>query len=233
MTEATRDRRSRHALVTGTSSGIGAAIAERLLAQGWRVTGFDRSAPSLGGPRFSPVEIDLLDEDQVRQRLAELGGVDALVHSAGLMRVAPLGEMIPKDGEIMWRLHVQVAALLCNGLAPSLPAGGRIVLIGSRVAAGVAGRSQYAATKAALVAMARSWAIELAPRGVTVNVVAPGATDTPFLRDPVRGSVPPRLPPIGRFVTPQEVAALTAYLLSCEADAITGQQIVICGGASL
>jgi NAD(P)-dependent dehydrogenase (short-subunit alcohol dehydrogenase family) len=149
------------------------------------------------------------------------------------MRVAPLGELDAKDGEGMWRLHVQAAALLANAIAPHLPAGGRIVLIGSRTASGAAERSQYAATKAALVGMARSWAIELAPRGITVNVIAPAATDTPMLHDHARGSVAPRTPPIGRFVRPEEVAALAAFVLSDEAAAITGQQLVICGGSSL
>jgi NAD(P)-dependent dehydrogenase (short-subunit alcohol dehydrogenase family) len=81
--------------------------------------------------------------------------------------------------------------------------------------------------------MARSWAIELAPRGITVNVIAPAATDTPMLHDRSRTSVAPRTPPIGRFVRPEEVAALTAFVLSHEAAAITGQQLVICGGSSL
>ncbi|MBV8696989.1 MAG: SDR family oxidoreductase, partial [Bradyrhizobium sp.] len=92
---------------------------------------------------------------------------------------------------------------------------------------------QYAASKAALVAMARSWAAELAPRGITVNVVAPAATETPMLNDPSRGDVPPKLPPIGRFIRPDEIAAAVGFLLSPEAGAITGQQLVICGGSSL
>ncbi len=133
----------------------------------------------------------------------------------------------------MWQLHVQVAAVLANAIAPTLREGGRIVLVGSRTATGAAGRSQYAATKAALVGMARSWAIELAPRGITVNVIAPAATDTPMLQDTTRGSVAPRVPPIGRFVRPEEIAALAAFILSDDAAAITGQQIVICGGSSL
>ena len=126
------------------------------------------------------------------------------------------------------------AEALAEALAPGLPdRTGRIVLLGSRTSAGQAGRSQYAATKAALVALARSWAAELAPRGVTCNVVAPAATDTPMLRDPARAGTVPRLPPIGRLIAPEEVAALVAFLLGEEAGAITGQQLVVCGGASL
>ncbi len=92
--------------------------------------------------------------------------------------------------------------------------GARIVLLGSRTAMGSPGRAQYAATKAAVVGMARSFAIELAPRRITVNVVAPGATDTPMLRDPMRASVAPKMPPMGRLVKPDEIAATTAFLLS-------------------
>ena len=110
---------------------------------------------------------------------------------------------------------------------------GRVVLIGSRVAAGKAGRSQYAATKAALIALARSWAAEVAPRGVTVNVVSPAATATAMLDDPKRASEAPVLPPIGRLIQPEEVAALVSFLLSTHAAAITGQDIQICGGSSL
>jgi 3-oxoacyl-[acyl-carrier protein] reductase len=114
-----------------------------------------------------------------------------------------------------------------------MESGGRIVLIGSRAASGVAGRSQYGATKAALVAMARAWAAELAPRQITVNVVAPAATLTPMLADPSRAAEAPKLPPIGRFIASEEVAAAVSFLLSPQAGAITGQQLVICGGSSL
>jgi len=221
------------ALVTGSSSGIGAAIARRLLDDGWEVVGFDRAPAALREDRFRPVAVDLADASTLSAAVAGERSITALVHAAGYMRVAPLGELDAEEGEGMWRLHVHAAALLADALAPRLPSGGRIVLIGSRTAAGAAERSQYAATKAALVGMARSWAIELAPRGITVNVIAPAATDTPMLHDRARGAVAPRTPPIGRFVRPEEVAALTAFVLSHEAAAITGQQLVICGGSSL
>lgn len=227
------DRTSRRALVTGSSSGIGEAIARRLLRDGWEVVGLDRSRATLDAPGFEAVEVDLADASDVSRHVEGRNGITALVHAAGFMRVAPVGALNPDDGEGMWRVHVQAAALLANAIAPRLPSGGRIVLIGSRTASGAAARSQYAATKAALVGMARSWAIELASRGITVNVIAPAATDTPMLHDASRGAVAPRTPPIGRFVRPEEVAALTAFVLSDDAAAITGQQLVICGGSSL
>ncbi len=110
---------------------------------------------------------------------------------------------------------------------------GRVLLIGSRVSQGMPGRSQYAASKAALLASARSWAAEVVTDGVTVNLISPAATDTPMLADPQRADSAPRLPPIGRLIQPVEVAALAAFLLSPDAAAITGQDIAICGGASL
>lgn len=221
-----------HALVTGAASGIGAAIAARLLADGWRVTGLDR-APAEARPGYVHHRLDLTEVAGLRALLGGIEGVSALVHAAGVLRPAPLGALDAEAGALMWRLHVAAAELLADALLPRLPAGGRIVLIGSRAAAGAAGRSQYAASKAALVGLARSWAAELAPRGITVNVVAPAATATPMLADPARAGTPPRLPPIGRFIQPEEVAALVAFLLSPEAGAITGQEILICGGASL
>jgi NAD(P)-dependent dehydrogenase (short-subunit alcohol dehydrogenase family) len=221
-----------HAVVTGVSSGIGAAIAARLLRGGWTVTGLSRTEPADRTPGFSHRAVDLLDVSQLPKVLQGLRPT-AIVHAAGLMRGGTLGALDAEAGRALWRLHVEAAFRLADALVPQMPDGGRIVLIGSRTATGAAGRSQYAATKAALVAMARSWALELAPRGITVNVVAPAATNTPMLHDSARSAVPPQRPPIGRFVEPSEVAALTAFLLGPEAGAITGQQIIVCGGSSL
>ena len=227
-----------HALVTGSSSGIGLAIARHLLEQGWRVSGWDLAAPALEHANFTPVSVDLASADTIDQALQALQTrppVTALVHAAGWMRTAPLGALDLQAGEAMWRLHVQSAAQLAQALVPAMASRGlgRVVLIGSRVAQGMAGRSQYAAVKAALIAMARSWAAEVAACGVTVNVVSPAATQTAMLSDPARAGSAPQLPPIGRYIDPAEVAALVSFLLSSQAAAITGQDLQICGGASL
>jgi len=226
-----------HAVVTGVSSGIGRAIALRLLSEGWRVTGLCRSQAPDTHAHLRIVQADVSDIDALPQVCAQIteGGapVQAFVHAAGFMRTAPLGELNTDNGLAMWRLHVQAAEVMANTLLPHMPDGARIVLIGSRTANGSPTRSQYAATKAALIGMVRSWALELGPRGITANVIAPGATDTPFLRDPARAQTLPKMPLIGRLVQPDEVAALAAFLLGPHGGAMTGQNLVMCGGASL
>ncbi|EHM01687.1 oxidoreductase, short chain dehydrogenase/reductase family protein [Acetobacteraceae bacterium AT-5844] len=221
-----------HAVVTGVSSGIGEAIARRLLETGWHVTGLSRRKPAIDAPAFRHREADLSSESSILAAAEGLAGT-AFVHAAGLMSTNPLGMLEPSAGMAMWQVHVHAATLLADRLLPGMDDGGRIVLIGSRTATGAAGRSQYAATKAAFTGLARSWAAELAPRGITVNIVSPAATDTPMLADPARQSSAPRVPPIGRLIRPEEVAATVAFLLSADAAAITGQNIVICGGSSL
>lgn len=227
-------------VVTGSSSGIGRAIASHLLDLGWWVLGLDLAPATLQHPAFTAQQADLGDASALAalaERLAasDSAPVDALVHAAGVLRVGPLGQLVPADGALMWRLHVDAATTLANALVPAMAARsrGRVVLIGSRVAQGMPGRSQYAATKAALVALTRSWAAEVAAQQVTLNVISPAATQTAMLSDPARTQATPRLPPLGRLIQPEEIAALTAFLLSPSAAAITGQDIAICGGASL
>lgn len=228
----------RSAIVTGSSSGIGRAIAERLLADGWQVHGLDVAPASIRADAFTAHGIDLTQADATRaliSRLVAAGSPGAFVHCAGITRLGPLGTLKDEDGLLLWQLHVDACTRLANSVIPAMRAArrGRVVLIGSRSSTGMAGRSQYAACKAALVALARSWAAEVVTDGVTVNVVSPAATLTPMLQDPARAATSPRMPPIGRFIEPREVAGLVAYLLSDDAAAITGQDIAICGGATL
>ncbi|GAA2497241.1 SDR family oxidoreductase [Terrabacter carboxydivorans] len=230
-------RGARTAVVTGASSGIGLAIAHDLVGAGWHVLGLSRSRGALpGAATWVPCDLaDVISADEAvgAVREAAAGGVDAVVHAAGLQFSGPLSSLHPEQGERMWAVHVRGAELVVGGLVDVLVDGGRVVLVGSRTMVGVPGKSQYAATKAALTAMSRAWASELAPRGITVNVVAPGPTRTPMLEDPNRASVPPVVPPLGRLVEPAEVAAMTRFLLEPTGAMVTGQTLVICGGASL
>jgi NAD(P)-dependent dehydrogenase (short-subunit alcohol dehydrogenase family) len=223
---------TRHAVVTGCSSGIGKAIAERLLSDGWTVTGLSRSETSLGHG-FRWLHADLSDPSSLAGVAAGIDPADALVHAAGYQRTALLGELDPEALAGMFAVHVGAASALANEVVPRMPDGGRVLLIGSRTSTGAAGKSQYAATKAALMGMGRTWAQELAPRGITVNVLSPGPTDTPMLADPGRAATPPKLPALGRLVDPEDVAALAGFLLGPHGKSITGQNYVICGGASL
>ncbi|MEG0150160.1 MAG: SDR family oxidoreductase [Comamonas sp.] len=229
------DVKQLHAVVTGSSGGIGKAICEELLAGDWHVTGVDLSPPTIEHSSFTHQSLDLSNHGQTDTVAAGLKNIDALVHAAGVLRVGALGKLDANAGQLMWKLHVDAATQLADALVPAMAERGfgRVVFIGSRVAQGLPGRGQYAATKAAVIAMARSWAVEVAPNGVTVNVVSPGATATPMLKDPARAGSAPRMPPMGRLIEPQEIASLVSYLLSPAAAAITGQNLNICGGSSL
>lgn len=195
--------------------------------------GLDRSTPSITEAGFTPHALDLRDAQARAAVLREIPVIRALVHSAGVMRVGPLGALDFAAGEELWRIHVEAAMALADGLVPRMKNGGRVVLIGSRVAQGTANRSQYAAVKSALRGLTRSWAQERIAEGITFNIVSPAATDTGLLSDPKRAKVPPKVPPLGRLIRPEEVAAMVAFLLSDDAAAITGQEILLCGGASL
>jgi len=238
MTAFMPELHSTCAIVTGTSSGIGQAIALKLLTEGWHVHGLDVAPSTIHHAQFSSWTLDLTQSGELESALDQLVTQhlpQVLVHAAGVLRVGSVGELDMQAGQLMWQLHVDVATRLANRILPIMKQArrGRMILVGSRVSSGIAGRSQYAATKAAILSLARSWAAESIAEGVTVNVVSPAATDTPMLKDPARVTTAPRLPPIGRLIQPDEVAALVAYLTRPEAAAITGQDIAICGGASV
>jgi len=232
-----------HCLITGAASGIGRALALNLLAAGWAVTGVDRVATSAAdfGKRYSGHAADLSDARSCRELCADVlsgpalkAGLTALVHCAGIMRTGGIGDTDPGDAELLWRIHVEAPIILMKAFATLLPdERGRVVLVSSRAVLGAAHRSAYAASKAAQIGLARSWAAESISRGVTVNVVAPGAVDTPMLSDPARGAAPRVSLPLGRLIRADEVAATIAFLIGPQAGAITGQTLYVCGGASL
>jgi NAD(P)-dependent dehydrogenase (short-subunit alcohol dehydrogenase family) len=224
-------------VVTGAASGIGLALTHRLLNDGWDIIGVDmRSGPVIDSGNYRHHLCDLSHPASLHALCDALSqsGVTALVHCAGRMSCGGVLDTRDEDADMLWRLHDLAPLALIRALTPGLPdVRGRIVLVSSRAILGRAQRLAYAATKAAQIGLARSLAAELIGRGVTVNVVAPAAVDTPMLHDRERGASPTMHLPLGRLIAADEVAAAIAFFLGSEAGAITGQTLYICGGASL
>ena len=243
----------RVALVTGSSRGLGQAIARRLARDGLAVAvnGLDGDARAAEVARTIRDEggtadvftADVTDEQQVAALVAtvaaRLGPVDVLVLNAtGPQPEAPLAEVAWEDHVAQLEFFVKSPVLLGRAVLPGMRdrRSGRIIQIDSEVAdRPPPGRSAYATAKNAQIGLARSWARELAPSGITVNTVAPGfipverhADVTPDIRNGYLASVP-----AGRIGTPADVACAVSFFASEEAGFITGQRIIVDGGRSL
>jgi NAD(P)-dependent dehydrogenase (short-subunit alcohol dehydrogenase family) len=166
--------------------------------------------------------------------------VTTVVHNAGAMRLAPLAEVTTADLAALSRLHLAAALLLVQATLPIMRAQqfGRIVLIASRAVLGLPTRTAYAATKAGLIGMMRTWALELGEFGITANAVAPGPIETDMFHqvlpaDDARIEVLARSIPVRRIGQPDDVARAVMFLADPASGFITGQTLFVCGGSSI
>jgi NAD(P)-dependent dehydrogenase (short-subunit alcohol dehydrogenase family) len=231
------------AIVTGGSAGIGRAIAKRMLDQGRQVISLDMQPSGLAHPKLRHVHVDLTDTEATRAAAAEIvrdHAVTTVIHNAGIIRPALLPDVKVQDVNALVNLHVSSALLLVQAALPTMKSAGygRVVLVSSRAVLGLPTRTAYSATKSAMLGMARTWALELAPQGITVNVVAPGPIKTANFH----GVIPEGSPqvdrviqsiPVKRLGQPDDVARAVMFFADRDAGFVTGQVLYVCGGTSI
>ena len=235
------------ALVTGGARGIGAAIVKRLARDGAAVAFTYVSAPdkaadlaatiNAAGGKALAIRADSADAEQLKaavaQTVAQFGALDILVTNAGILHLAGIEDYALEDFDRMVDVNVRGTFVAIQAAARHMKQGGRIVTIGSIAGIRVAfpTSSVYAMTKAAIAALVRGAAIDLAPRGITVNNVQPGPTETDMNpadgphAQALHGMIPAR-----RFGRPEEIAGMVAYLAGDEAAFITGASFTVDGG---
>lgn len=244
-----------HALITGGGTGIGAAVAARLAGAGVRVTVAGRRPEPLQKvvDRLSDVQavpFDVTDEAAVESGLAtatgSFGPVDILVNNAGAAESAPFGRIELDTWRAMLEVNLTGVFLVSRAVLPAMVERrwGRIVSVASTAGLkGYAYVAAYCAAKHGVIGLTRSLALEVARKGVTVNAICPGYTETELLagsvanitaktgasEDEARAQLVESNPQ-GRFVSPKEVAETVAWLVGPNTDAVTGQAIVVAGG---
>ncbi|ASU80293.1 3-oxoacyl-ACP reductase [Actinopolyspora erythraea] len=240
------------ALVTGASSGIGLAIAHRFAAEGATVYLTGRreaeldAAVSRVGARGIAIRSDVSDHGDLDRLFAEIadrsGRLDVVVANAGVGDYGPLGTITEEEYERTTSINLKGTVFTIQRALPLLTTGASVMLVSSGAALRAApGLGVYAATKAAIRSLARTWAAELADRGIRVNTLTPGDVETPggdelrasfphHDRPTAAESAPPT--PLGRIGGPEEVAATALYLAGDQSSFTTGAELLVDGGAT-
>ncbi len=235
-------------MVTGAASGIGQAVAERLLAEGCSVIAVDLNEAGLepvcaGGAE--PLVADLADLGDRAEVVAAADGVDYLVNAAGIIRLKPLSDFTVDDWRDIFTVNAEAIFFLCQGIGPTMPPGSAIVNLSSSSAklANTVEAAIYAASKTTILSITRSFAYGLASIPVRVNAVCPAIIDTPMQDQvleqvaPIRGMTVEQLTearnasvPLGRPASPDELAGLIWFLLGEKPGYMTGQAVNFGGG---
>ena len=231
------------AVITGGSKGIGADLAQRLLERGYRVISIARGKPEWEAEGCEHIEADLLDPASVAAVAADIAArydVTHLVHNAGLIWPNLIEVAKPEDITGLAQLHLGSALTLLQAFLPAMKecGFGRVMFNASRAALGAPTRTAYSASKAGMIGMARTWALELAPHGITVNVVAPGPVQTDNFwgiipKESEREAALAKRIPVGRLGQVEDVT--NAFLFFCDPanSFVTGQTLFVCGGSSI
>ena len=231
-------------LVTGGSTGIGAAICDTFLKQGTQVVNLSRRPLERPEMPLINIQLDLSDRngtERVAADIAKTYSITGFVHNAGLIRPALLSAVSLDDYDYLSQVHIGAAITLTQAILPGMRERqfGRIILITSRAALGLQTRTSYSATKSGMIGLARTWALELAPEGITVNTVAPGPiADTEMFESVVpadsdKAEQIAKGIPVQRLGRSNDVAHAVQFLSSEDSGFITGQTLMVCGGASL
>ena len=231
------------AVVTGGSAGIGKSISEHLLEAGYHVVSMARRDPDFTHKNLHSIRVDLGDpaatREAARQAAREFAYTN-VIHNAGMIRPALVEDVTTDDLEFLVHLHMGAAIELVQAGLPAMKQAGfgRILNMSSRAVVGLPTRTVYSGTKAALIAMTRTWAMELGPHGITVNAVAPGPVVTDMFTDVMpedseRARAVAKGLPMRRLGRADDVARAVMFFLDPKNDWITGQTLYVCGGASL